>query len=259
MKALLEVDCIAKSFDGLRAVIEVSFAVDEGRITSLIGPNGAGKTTVFNIISGFLAPDAGKVLFLDQPLNGLKPFEIVRRGVGRTFQDPRIYPDMTVLENVMVGVRQRGEEPFWALVRGSRVQAEWRAARIRADEMLATVGLLERANELAQDLSFGEQRFLSIARTFVGRPRIVLMDEPTVGLDKGALTKLTQLMRQMVSAGRTTILLIEHNMGVVMSVSDKIFLLVQGEVVAAGVPDEIKKHPSMVEAYLGQAHVAASR
>src|ERR1700704_4947726 len=102
MKALLEVDCIAKSFDGLRAVIEVSFAVDEGRITSLIGPNGAGKTTVFNIISGFLAPDAGKVLFLDQPLNGLKPFEIVRRGVGRTFQDPRIYPDMTVLENVMV-------------------------------------------------------------------------------------------------------------------------------------------------------------
>jgi branched-chain amino acid transport system ATP-binding protein len=259
MKALLEVDCIAKSFDGLRAVIEVSFAVDEGRITSLIGPNGAGKTTVFNIISGFLAPDAGKVLFLDQPLNGLKPFEIVRRGVGRTFQDPRIYPDMTVLENVMVGVRQRGEEPFWALVRGSRVQADWRAARIRADEMLATVGLLERANELAQDLSFGEQRFLSIARTFVGRPRIVLMDEPTVGLDKGALTKLTQLMRQMVSAGRTTILLIEHNMGVVMSVSDKIFLLVQGEVVAAGVPDEIKKHPSMVEAYLGQAHVAASR
>jgi branched-chain amino acid transport system ATP-binding protein len=125
--------------------------------------------------------------------------------------------------------------------------------------MLATVGLLERANELAQDLSFGEQRFLSIARTFVGRPRIVLMDEPTVGLDKGAVSKLTQLMRQMVSAGRTTILLIEHNMGVVMSVSDKIYLLVQGEVVAAGVPDEIKKHPSMVEAYLGQAHVAASR
>jgi len=259
MQTLLKVDGISKSFGGLRAVNDVSFEVEEHRITSLIGPNGAGKTTVFNMISAFLPADAGAIVFQGEPIHALKPFEIARRGIGRTFQDPRVYPEMTVLENVMVGVRQRGGDPLWALLRGKRVNAEWRAARTRAEQMLASVGLAERAADYAQDLSFGEQRFLSLARTLVGGPRIVLMDEPTVGLDKAALGKLMELMTRTVSERRTTILLIEHNMSVVMSVSDKIFILVQGEVVAAGAPQEIRQHPSMVEAYLGQSHAAAGR
>jgi ABC-type branched-subunit amino acid transport system ATPase component len=163
---------------------------------------------------------------------------------------------MSVLDNVMVGLRQRSEWPLWATLRGSRVRAEWRAARERSEEILETVGLLGRAREPAKDLSFGEQRFLSIARTLVSRPALILMDEPTVGLDRAGLAKLLELMKRMVSDLRTALLVIEHNMEVVMTVSSRVVLLVQGAALAQGTPEEIRRHPSMVDAYLGRKHAA---
>jgi len=256
MDAALEVDNLAKNFGGLRAVDGASFTAEEERITSLIGPNGAGKTTVFNLISGFLQPDAGRVRFRGEAIERLRPHAIARRGIARTFQDPRIYAEMTVLENVMVGIRQRGERPLWALLRGGAVAAEWRAARERAEEMLTTVGLIERAGELARDLSFGEQRFLSIARSLVGDPQLVMMDEPTVGLDRASFARLLELMELLVRRDRKALLVIEHNMDVVMSVSAKVVLMMQGGVVATGTPEEIRHHDSMIEAYLGGPHAA---
>ncbi len=259
MEALLKVEGIAKSFGGLRAVSGVSFAVGEGAITSLIGPNGAGKTTIFNIISGFLPTDSGRIEFLGRPIHALKPFEIARRGIGRTFQDPRVFPEMSVLNNVAVGLRQRSDHPHWALLEGGRMVAERKRALERAEAMLETVGLLGRARDEARDLSFGEQRFLSIARTLVSDPHLILMDEPTVGLDKGSLERLLALMQRLSRAPGKAIVVIEHNMDVVLTVSKTVVLLVQGSVVASGSPDEIKKNKSMNEAYLGRPNVAARR
>jgi len=256
MSALLEVENISFSFGGLRAVANVTFTAEERAITSLIGPNGAGKTTVFNLISHFLTPEAGAIRLRGEAIEALPPFAIARRGVGRTFQDPRIFPETSVLENVTVGVRQRGERPLAALLRGPKVNEEWRAVRARAEAMLEAVGLIDRAKDLARDLSFGEQRFLSIARVLVGDPALVLMDEPTVGLDQGARAKLLDLMTRLAAQEGKALLVIEHNMDVVMSVSTKVVLLVQGQVVASGPPDEIRQHRRMAEAYLGTKHAA---
>jgi branched-chain amino acid transport system ATP-binding protein len=258
MADILAIDGMSKNFGGLRAVSDVSFAVADYAITSLIGPNGAGKTTAFNLISGFLRSDRGTIRFRGEAIHGLPAFAIAQRGIARTFQDPRVFPKMTVLENVMVGIRQRGEQPLWAMLRGGRVNAELRAARERAEAMLETVGLIDRARESARDLSFGEQRFLSIARSLVGNPYLILMDEPTVGLDRSAFGKLLALMNLMVERDRKALLVIEHNMDMVMSVSAKIVLMVQGTVVASGLPEEIRQNRSMVEAYLGTRHAARS-
>jgi ABC-type branched-subunit amino acid transport system ATPase component len=258
MDPILAVEGISYSFGGLRAVADVSFTAAEGEITSLIGPNGAGKTTIFNLISHFFIPETGRIRFRGEAIDDLKPFAIARRGIGRTFQDPRVFPETTVLENVMVGIRQRGERPGWALLRGRGINREWRAAHERAEAMLETVGLADRARDFARDLSFGEQRFLSIARTLVGNPYLILMDEPTVGLDKSALGKLLDLMARLASRDGKALLVIEHNMDVVMAVSTKIILLVQGEVAASGAPQEIRAHRSMAEAYLGTTHAASS-
>ncbi|MFO0986306.1 MAG: ABC transporter ATP-binding protein [Alphaproteobacteria bacterium] len=257
MTTLLKVDGISKSFGGLRAVNGVSFTVEEQAITSLIGPNGAGKTTVFNVVSGFLPTDTGRIEFRGRPIHALRPFEVARRGVGRTFQDPRVFPEMSVLNNVVVGLRQRGDHPHWALFDGGRMVGQRKKAIERAERMLATVGLLERARDIARDLSFGEQRFLSIARTLVSDPHLILMDEPTVGLDKGSLERLLALMQRLSGVPERAILVIEHNMDVVMTVSKKVVLLVQGAVVASGTPDEIKQNKSMNEAYLGRADAVA--
>jgi branched-chain amino acid transport system ATP-binding protein len=256
MGAIIKLEGISQTFGALRAVSEVAFTAEDQAITSLIGPNGAGKTTVFNMLTGFLVTQSGRIVFRDRPIEQLRPFEIARLGIGRTFQDPRVFAEMSVLDNVMVGLRQNGEWPLWAVLRGGRVHAEWRAARERSEQMLEAVGLLSRANEPAKDLSFGEQRFLSIARTLVSRPALILMDEPTVGLDRGGLAKLLELMRRMVSDLRTALLVIEHNMDVVMSMSSKVVLMVQGAVVAGGTAEEIRRHPSMRDAYLGKKHAS---
>ena len=254
MGPILRVEGISQRFGGLQAVSDASFTVEDRAITSLIGPNGAGKTTVFNLLTGFLLTQSGRVLFREQSIERRAPSEIAQLGIGRTFQDPRVFPDMSVLDNVAVGLRQSSEWPLWAVLRGARVRAERSAARSRSEAMLDAVGLLGRASEPAKDLSFGEQRFLSIARTLVSRPALILMDEPTVGLDRSGLGKLLELMQRMVSEFHTALLVIEHNMEVVMSVSAKIVLMVQGATVAAGTSDEIRRHPNMVDAYLGTKH-----
>ncbi len=253
---LLELASVSLSFGGLKAVDKVSLTVEPQQITSLIGPNGAGKTTVFNIISGLLRAQQGKIRFLGREIQNRKPHQIARLGIGRTFQAPRVYEEMTVLENVMVGLRQKGENPFWAVFRGPATYAQWRSVRERSEAMLERVGLAGRAGELAGQLSFGEQRYLSIARTLVSEPALVMMDEPTVGLDEAGLARLADIMRTIVADRVTTLLLIEHNMEMVMTLSDQIHLLVQGSVATSGTPQEVKTHQSMIEAYLGKSHAA---
>jgi branched-chain amino acid transport system ATP-binding protein len=254
--SLLELSSVSLSFGGLRAVNNVSFTVEPRQITSLIGPNGAGKTTVFNIISGFLRAQEGKILFLGQEIRDRKPHQIARLGIGRTFQAPRVYDEMTVLENVMVGLRQKGENPFWAIVRGRSTNSKWRAVRERSQETLKRVGLAHRVADRAGQLSFGEQRYLSIARTLVSEPALIMMDEPTVGLDEAGLARLSEILRAIVADRSATLLLIEHNMEMVMTLSDRVHLLVQGSVATSGAPHEVKTHRSMIEAYLGKAHAA---
>jgi branched-chain amino acid transport system ATP-binding protein len=256
MTIVLDVEAISKRFGGLQAVDVASFTVASNSITSLIGPNGAGKTTAFNMVSGFLKPDSGRVRFRGREIAGFEPHVIASLGMARTFQDPRVFPEMTVLENVLVGVRQKGESPIWAFLRGIEVDAQASRAREKAEQILKMIGLIDRAKERAASLSFGEQRFLSIARTLIRDPDIILLDEPTVGLDKATFGSLIALMTRLVEEDGKTILLIEHNMDVVMSISAKVILMVQGTVVASGSPEEIRGHRSMVEAYLGKRHVA---
>jgi ABC-type branched-subunit amino acid transport system ATPase component len=215
---ILEVKSLQLGFGGLRVLQDVSFAVEERSITSLVGPNGAGKTSVFNVISRLLRPSHGEVWFEGRRIDGLRPDEVARRGVGRMFQDPRIFAGLTVLENALAG------------------------ARLRA---------------AAESLSFAEQRFLSFARCLAGEPRLLLLDEPTVGLDARSIEWFIERMRHLVDAAGLTIVLVEHNMDVVLNISDRVHLLVQGEVVASGSTIEIKQNARMIEAYLGDRYVAA--
>ena len=249
---VLSLSGVCHSFGGLRAVDHATFEVQPGGITSLIGPNGAGKTTVFNIISGVLGAHAGKIQFGDKSIENSAPHRVAALGIGRTFQAPRVFPEMSVLDNVMVGLRLRSEGLLSAILRGRAHAREVREARERSEELLAAFGLLPRAHELAGRLSFGEQRFLSIARTVISKPSLILMDEPTVGLDDDGLAKLTDLMRRLVSTYGATVLLIEHHMETVMSISQQVVLLVQGAVVIAGTPEEVKNSRTMLEAYLGK-------
>ena len=257
MSALLDVAGISKRFGGLQAVDAASFTVEANSLTSLIGPNGAGKTTAFNMVSGFLTPDTGHITFRGQRIEGLQPHQISRLGMARTFQDPRVFAEMSVLDNVLVGMRQKGEHPWWAFAGGAEVKRQAKETLERAEAVLVNVGLIDRAREQASELSFGEQRFLSIARTLIGNPDIVLLDEPTVGLDRSTFGKLVELMTRLVDGEKKTVLLIEHNMDVVMSISHKVVLMVQGAVVASGAPQEVRKDSRMIEAYLGKRHAAA--
>ena len=218
----------------------------------IIGLSSVGKTTIFNVISGFLDTQVGGIVLDGRAIENWAPHRIAQCGLGRTFQAPRVFAEMSVLENVVVGLRQRGEQPLRALLRTRPVRVERKEAVRRAEAMLEGVGLIDRRHDEARRLSFGEQRFLSIARTLVANPVLVLMDEPTVGLDQIALEKLLAIMTRMIAGQATTLLLIEHHMETVMSISDKIVLLVQGTVVGEGTPAEIKTDRNMIEAYLGR-------
>jgi branched-chain amino acid transport system ATP-binding protein len=256
---LLSADKVSLYFDGLRAVHEATLAVAPGRITGLIGPNGAGKTTLFNVMSGILEPTGGSIHFKGERIDNLPPHRIARLGVARTFQDPRIFYEMSVFEHVISGMPLLAENPILALFGGSRTRGEWRSARERAMGLLDGFGLAPRAGDKAQDLSFGEQRFLSIARALASDPTLVLLDEPSVGLDAQALRRLTGLLRRAVGEEGRTILLIEHNMPLMFEVADHIALMFEGSVVATGAPGEMRAHPRMIEAYLGTRYAARNR
>lgn len=253
---ILDVKSISLGFGGLRVLQNVSFTVEKQTITSLVGPNGAGKTSVFNIISRLIKPSAGEVWFEGRRIDILSPDTIAKRGIGRMFQDPRVFSGMTVFQNALSGTRLRANSPWYALVRDPKTQREWQEANERLLRLLEDLGLAAQLNEPAESLSFAEQRFLSFARCLAGQPRLLLLDEPTVGLDRRSVEWFVQKLRYLADSLDLTIVLVEHNMDVVLNYSDQIHLLVQGEVVASGSTAEMRRHARMIEAYLGDRYVA---
>jgi branched-chain amino acid transport system ATP-binding protein len=258
MRDILEIANVSRRFGGITAVNNASLSVAEGSVTGLVGPNGAGKTTLFNLISGFLPVNEGEVRFEGKRLTGLPAYKISRLGIGRTFQDPRVFYEMNALDHVLSGFNIRVQQPWHAIWRDRATRREHMAALARARALLLAVGLDYRAMDKAQDLSFGDQRFLSIARTLAGDPTLILLDEPTVGLDHEGIRKLSSMVNDLVREQHRTVLLVEHNLDVVFSLCDQIHLMVGGAVVLSGPPDEIRRHPKMIEAYLGTRHVASA-
>jgi branched-chain amino acid transport system ATP-binding protein len=256
----MALDGVTKRFGGLVAVKGASFSVEAERITSLIGPNGAGKTTVLNMICGLIRPSEGQILFRGRPITELRPFQIARLGVGRTFQEPRVFPHMTVLDNVRIGARSARDENLIRVALGiPGGAAERKEILDRARDLLDFVGLTASAHRLASQLSYGQQRFLSIARVLAGEPDVLLMDEPTMGIQPKDVERQATLLQEMVSHRNKTVLLVEHNMDVVMGVSHRIHLLVEGEVMASGPPAEMRGNHVLIESYLGRGVAGLAR
>jgi branched-chain amino acid transport system ATP-binding protein len=239
------------SFGGLRALQDCSFTVERGCITCLVGPNGAGKTTIFNVITGFLKPDAGTVAFQGKPLDGLKPQAIVAAGIARTFQNLRLFVDLTALDNVVVALpTQSGEEPLAAIFRPLHVARAHARRREEALQILDHVGLAARAGDFVRNLSYGEQKLLTVARGLATGAELLLLDEPASGLSASALDQIMALLRRLQSEGKT-LLVVEHNTRVVQQIADEVLFLHQGHLMARGTASEIISDPALAEIYFG--------
>ena len=255
----LAVRDLAVRFGGVTALGGVSFDVRPGTITSLIGPNGAGKTTAFNAITGYLRPSGGRVTYDDAPLTGLRPCDVARRGVVRTFQKTSVFPALTVADNVMIGLHLRGESGLAAILAGARrVREEERALRVRAGEIIALVGLEHRGDQVASALPYGEQRLVELAVALAARPRLLLLDEPAAGMTGVEKATVSGLIRTIRGLG-ITVFVVEHDMRLVMGISDVVIVLNHGRVIAEGAPAEIQAHPEVIRAYLGSGGGAAGR
>jgi branched-chain amino acid transport system ATP-binding protein len=251
MTALLQLSGIEKRFGGVRAVAGVDLAIPEGQLTAVIGPNGAGKTTLFNIVAGAIEPSAGSVRFVGTDLADIPMHARVRLGLARTFQNLRVVPDLSVLENVLLGAD--------ALLPGGIlahalalpfVRRHTRAAHAHAEELLVRVGMAQKAHEPAGGLAYGEGKLLELARALAAKPRLLLLDEPAAGLPHAESARMAALIRRIADEG-TTVLLVEHNMRLVMAVAERILVMAGGRTIAFGTPDEVRADRTVIEAYLG--------
>jgi len=251
--SILETRNVTKRFGGLSAVDRVTVEIPEGSIYSIIGPNGAGKTTLFNCITGFYPADQGDILFLDQSLIGLSPDRITQRGISRTYQNIRLFPAMTALENILVGAHPRLKSNLVdAFLHTPRQRAEEKEALEKAQELLNFVGLKGKGDLLASGLPYGEQRRLEMARAMANQPKIILLDEPTAGMNPNESRSMMRFIQNLRDEMGITILLIEHDMKVVMGISEFIYVLDFGQLIAKGTPEEIQKNPQVIESYLGR-------
>jgi branched-chain amino acid transport system ATP-binding protein len=259
MSAMLAVENLSVRFGGLLAIESLSFEVREGEVLSLIGPNGAGKTTAFNAITGYLAPSAGDIFFRSKKLNGLKPHQVAAQGLVRTFQKTSVFGGRRALDNILIGLELRATQtPFEILLGMPKVAREERELHIEAERILNFIGLNNKKNNIASALAYGEQRLLEVAIALAAKPKLLLLDEPVSGMNPSETASFMAKLADIRALG-ITMLLVEHDMKMVMGVSDRVVCLSQGRIIANGTPAQIQRDPEVIRAYLGERHKIAQR
>lgn len=250
---LLQINNLSISFGGLKAVSDLNISIENGELIGLIGPNGAGKTTVFNLLTGVYEPTAGKISFNGESIVGLKPYQVTHKGIARTFQNIRLFGELSVIDNVKISFHQHAKySSLSAILRLPSYYKGEDEIEAKGMEILKIFGLEEKARETAKNLPYGEQRRLEIARALAARPKLLLLDEPAAGMNPQETHELTELIRFIREKFKLTVLLIEHDMSLVMQVCERIYVLDYGMIIAEGTPVEIKSNPKVIEAYLGE-------